>query len=59
MLWGAKVKITEDNMMDPHAHNMHEFVVCLNNTGKHLKRPICHQDNIVSILLRWECRCPC
>ncbi len=36
MLWGAKVKITEENMMDPHAHNMHEFVICLNNTGKHL-----------------------
>ncbi len=36
MLWGFQVNITEENVMDPHAHDIHELVVCISRTGRHL-----------------------
>jgi quercetin dioxygenase-like cupin family protein len=35
MFWGARVKITESNIIDSHSHRMSEIVVCLSDTGTH------------------------
>ncbi len=33
MLWGFNITVTEENMIDSHAHDIHEFVICRSNTG--------------------------
>ncbi len=33
MLWGFKIIVTEENIINSHSHDVHEFIICRSNTG--------------------------